>query len=164
MKTLKLRYTIPLFLMLITAMLGFKKSPATTPYKCMIQMKNYTGEGAYVIISLLNPKGAYEATLYVQGADDEWYYDLTEWWGFYGKKRSNIDAITGETIRGGARTISILTIPDIALNTGYKIRVETAVEDDEYYKNDVEFELTTENIKNKIKGSGFIRYIRMMPN
>ena len=66
MKTLKLRYTIPLFLMLITAMLGFKKSPATTPYKCMIQMKNYTGEGAYVIISLLNPKGAYEATLYVQ--------------------------------------------------------------------------------------------------
>ena len=52
----------------------------------------------------------------------------------------------------------------MALNTGYKIRVETAVEDDEYYKNDVEFELTTENIKNKIKGSGFIRYIRMMPN
>ncbi len=132
-------------------------------YKCMIQMKNYTGEGAYVAISLLNPEGVYEQTLYVQGDDEDWYHDITEWWQFHGKARSDIDAITGATISGGNRAISIIEIPNDKLNQGYKIRFETAVEDQEYYKDDVEFELTSENVKSKIEGKGFIRYIRMIP-
>lgn len=129
----------------------------------MIQMKNYTGEGAYIVISLLNPEGKYEETLYVQGDDDEWYFDITEWWKFQGKKRTDIDAITGATISGGERKVSVISIPDDKLNTGYKLRFETAVEDQEYYKNDVEFDLNLENTKAKIEGKGFIRYIRMMP-
>ena len=128
----------------------------------MIQMKNYTGEGAYIVISLLNPEGEYEETLYVQGDDDEWYFDITEWWKFQGKKRTDIDAITGATVGGGERKISVISIPDDKLNIGYKLRFETAVEDQEYYKNDVEFELNSTNIKSKIDGKGFIRYIRMM--
>jgi hypothetical protein len=126
-------------------------------------MKNYTGEGAYIVISLLNPEGEYEETLYVQGDDDEWYFDITEWWKFQGKKRTDIDAITGATVSGGERKISIISIPDDKLNAGYKLRFETAVEDQEYYKNDVEFDLNLENTKSKIEGKGFIRYIRMMP-
>jgi hypothetical protein len=129
----------------------------------MIQMKNYTGEGAYIVISLLDPEGKYEETLYVQGDDDEWYFDITEWWDFQGKKRADIDAITGETISGGERKISVIRIPDDKLNKGYKLRFETAVEDQEYHKDDVEFDLNLENIKTKIEGKGFIRYIRMMP-
>ena len=35
----------------------------------MIQLKNYTREGTYVVVSLLNSKGAYKETLYVQGTD-----------------------------------------------------------------------------------------------
>jgi hypothetical protein len=126
-------------------------------------MKNYTGEGAYIVISLLNPEGEYEETLYVQGDDDEWYFDITEWWKFQGKKRTDIDAITGATISGGERKVSVISIPDDKLNAGYKLRFETAVEDQEYYKNDVEFDLNLENTKAKIEGKGFIRYIRMMP-
>ena len=33
-------------------------------YKCMIQMKNYAGEGAYISVSLLNPDGSYAKTLH----------------------------------------------------------------------------------------------------
>ncbi|MCH3882661.1 MULTISPECIES: DUF2271 domain-containing protein [Tenacibaculum] len=132
-------------------------------YKCMIQMKNYTGEGAYIVISLLNPEGEYQETIYVQGDDEEWYHDITEWWNFQGKVRSDIDAITGATISGGNRAISVIEIPNDKLDKGYKIRFETAVEDQEYYKDDVEFELTTENVKSKIEGKGFIRYVRMIP-
>jgi hypothetical protein len=148
---------------IIFALYSFKESATKSPYKCMIQMKNYTGEGAYIVISLLNPEGKYQETLYVQGDDDEWYFDITEWWAFQGKKRANIDAITGATISGGERNISVIQIPNDKLNQGYKIRFECAVEDQEYYKDDVEFELTSENIKSKIEGKGFIRYIRMMP-
>nr|WP_240472493.1 DUF2271 domain-containing protein [Tenacibaculum ovolyticum] len=132
-------------------------------YKCMIQMKNYTGEGAYITVSLLNQKGEYEKTLYVQGDDEEWYSDITEWWKFQGKIRTNIDAITGATISGGNRAITVIQIPTDKLNKGYKIRFESAVEDQEYYKDDIEFELTSENVKSKIEGKGFIRYIRMIP-
>ena len=129
----------------------------------MIQMKNYAGEGAYVVISLLNPQGEYEETLYVQGNDDEWYFDIKEWWSFHGKKRTTIDAITGATISGGERAISVIRIDDNKVNQGYKVRFETAVENQEYYKDDIEFELTTENIKSKMEGKGFIRYVRLIP-
>lgn len=135
----------------------------TTSYKCMVQLTNYTGEGAYVVISLINPKGDYEKTLYVLGGDDEWYSDITEWWKFHGKVRADIDAVTGATISGGERSISVIEIPDAKLNTGYKLRFETAVEDQEYYTKDVEFDLTSETVKGKFEGSGFIRYIRLLP-
>ncbi len=135
----------------------------STKYKCMIQMKNYAGEGAYVAISLLNPKGAYVKTLYIQGDDDEWYHDITEWWNFQGSVHAEIDGITGATISGGNRAISHINIDNDKINKGYRIRFETAVEDKEYYKDDVEFELTSQSVKSKTEGKGFIRYIRMMP-
>lgn len=137
---------------------------ASTKYKCMIQMTNYSGEAAYVVVSLINPDGEYEKTLYVQGDDSEWYFDITEWWNFYGKKRHSLDAITGATVAGGGRSINILEIENSKIDAGYSIRFETAVEDQEYYVKDVEFPLTTENIKGKHEGNGFIRYIRMIPN
>ncbi len=133
-------------------------------YKCMIQMSNYSGEGAYIVISLVNKKGEYIETLNVKGDDEEWYHDITNWWeDFYGKKRPNIDAITGETLAGGERNISVLEIDENKINKGYNIRFETAVEDQEYYKDDIEFELTSESLNSKVNGKGFIRYIRLIP-
>ncbi|CAM1368708.1 Flagellin biosynthesis protein FlgD [Tenacibaculum litoreum] len=152
---------IALFITVFTLM-AFNINDSAT-YKCMIQMKNYTGEGAYIAISLLNPNGEYEKTLYVQGDDEEWYSDITEWWKFQGKVRTDIDAITGATISGGNRAITVLKIDNDKIDKGYKIRFESAVEDQEYYKDDVQFELTTENLKGKFEGNGFIRYIRLMP-
>jgi len=149
---------------LTLGLLSFTTIADSTKYKCMIQMTNYSGEAAYVVVSLINPDGEYEKTLYVQGDDSEWYHDMTDWWKFYGKKRSNIDAITGATIAGGARTISVIDIEDSKIDAGYSIRFETAVEDQEYYTKDVEFPLTSETVKSKKEGSGFIRYVRMMPN
>lgn len=152
---------IALFITVLTLM-AFNTNDSAT-YKCMIQMKNYTGEGAYIAISLLNPNGEYKQTLYVQGDDEEWYSDITEWWKFQGKVRTDIDAITGATISGGNRAITVLKIDNDKINKGYKIRFESAVEDQEYYKDDVEFELTTNNLKGKFEGNGFIRYIRLIP-
>ncbi len=141
---------------------GFTKVTNQTSYKCMIQMKNYSGEGAYIVVSLLDKEDKYVKTLYVQGDDEEWYSDITEWWDFQGKVRADIDAITGATVSGGNRTISVLKIDTDKIDNGYKLRFESAVEDQEYYKDDVQFELTSENLKSKIEGKGFIRYIRLI--
>lgn len=149
----------------VFGLMSYTTKPPTTKYKCMIQMTNYTGEGAYVEMLLMNPKGDYEKTLYVQGNDAEWYNTIEEWWKkFYGNKRTKLDAITDATISGGTRTVSIIETEDSKINSGYKIRFETAVEDQKYYTRDIEFELTSETVKSKQDGPGFIRYVRMIPN
>lgn len=163
MKKKLLLSLLPILTLVIFSFLSFTTTTESTKYKCLIQMTNYTGEGAYVIISLLDAEGNYEKTLYVQGEDEEWYHDIPEWWSFYGKRRPDIDAITGATISGGERAISVIEIENDKVDTGYKIRFETAVEDQEYYKDDLEFELTSQTIKNKVEGKGFIRYVRMLP-
>ncbi len=152
---------IPIILIAGFLIAGFT-SAETKPVKCMIQMTNYSGEGAYVVVSLLNPKGEYEETLQVLGKDPEWYSEVTEWWKFYGKRRPNIDAISGETISGGERTVTLLQIPVDKIDKGYSLRFETSVEDVKYYKDDIQFPLTAENLKSKQEGKGFIRYVRML--
>ena len=150
---------IPFFLFLVFSNSG---TSVVKKFKCLIQMKNYSGEGAYIIISLIKPNGDYEKTIYVHGDDSEWYYEITSWWKFYGKKRPNIDGITGGTISGGERAMSVLKIDASKINSGYKLRFESAVENENYYEKDIEFELTSSNLKNKFNGKGFIRYIRIL--
>ncbi|MBF8150063.1 DUF2271 domain-containing protein [Winogradskyella sp. F6397] len=160
MKNIRL---ITLLSVVVFSLVSFTTPTESTKYKCMIQMTNYTGEGAYIVISLLNPEGEYEETLNVIGDDDEWYNTVESWWQFYGKRRTDIDAITGATVSGGERTINVIEIDNDKLDKGYKLRFETAVEDQEYYEKDIEIALTSENVKSKVEGQGFIRYIRMMP-
>ncbi|PIB27537.1 DUF2271 domain-containing protein [Maribacter sp. 4G9] len=157
------KFFIPIVALACLVLFAFGKATETTSYKCMIQLTNYEGEGAYIVVSILDGNGKYQETLYVQGDDNEWYRDLEEWWkNIYGIRRPNIDAIVGETVTGGQRKMTILNIPTEKIDAGYKIRFESAVEDQEYYKDDLEFDLTTENLTAKKEGKGFIRYVRMM--
>lgn len=59
---------VPALVIVGFLIVGFT-SAETKPVKCMIQMTNYTGEGAYIIVSLMNTKGEYEETLQVLGKD-----------------------------------------------------------------------------------------------
>ncbi|RZJ77793.1 MAG: DUF2271 domain-containing protein [Chryseobacterium sp.] len=137
------------------------QTAGTTKYKCLVQMTNYLGEGAYIAVSLINPKGAYEKTLYVMGSDKKWYRDIKEWHKFYSKKPTNISAITGASITGGDRSVTVLEIENSKLNAGYSIRFEAAVEDKEYHVKDIEVPLSTEGLSGKTEGKGYIRYVRL---
>lgn len=136
----------------------------TASYKCMLQMSNYMGEGAYIVVSLVDAKGNYERTLQVMGADKKWYPDITEWHKHYKKKAEDISAITGASVAGGERSVTVLQIEDSKINAGYSLRFETAVENQKYHAKDVEIPLTTESISGKTEGTGYIRYVRLNPN
>ncbi|MEJ7559267.1 MAG: DUF2271 domain-containing protein [Pedobacter sp.] len=142
----------------------YAAKPAPTKYKCMIQMTNYVGEGAYIVVSLINPKGAYEKTLRVMGSDKKWYKDVKEWYKAYAKKTTNISAITGASVSGGDRSVTVLELDDAKLDAGYKIRFETAVEDKEYYVKDVEIPFTKAAVSGKTEGTNYIRYVRFSAN
>ena len=133
-------------------------------YKCMIQMTNYMGEEAYIVVSLINGKGAYEKTLYVLGSNKKWYPDLKEWHKALAKKMANISAITGASVAGGDRSVTTLEIDPAKIDKDYKLRFESAVEDNKYYVKDLEIPLTTEALAAKTEGTGYIRYVRFSPS
>lgn len=140
------------------------KAKATT-VKCLLQLKNYSGKKPYVVVSIVDENEKYEQTLYMQGQDDEWYNTLKEWWAQLGKDgKENIDAISGATINPGARAIIAFEIPEDKIGNHYQLRFESAVEDQDYHKKDLEVALTKENLKRKFDGSGYIRYVRLIAN
>ncbi|MFC4210415.1 DUF2271 domain-containing protein [Pedobacter lithocola] len=157
-------FKISLLVLTLAFLKPNQASAQTAKYKCMIQMTNYMGEGAYMVISLINPKGQYEKTLYVLGSDKKWYNSLKEWHKFNAKKPANISAITGASLTGGDRGVSVIEIDKTKINTGYKLRFESAVEDQKYNVKDLEIALTTESLSAKSDGTGFIRYVRFSPN
>ena len=69
----------------------------TSKYKCMLQMNAYTGEQAYIAVSLINPKGDYHKTLYVMGRDSKWYNGFKEWFKFFNKTKK-VNAKTGASV------------------------------------------------------------------
>ena len=143
---------------------AFSQSENTTSYKCMVQTINYKGEGAYIIASLINPEGKYEKTLYILGDDPEWFHTIDEWWKFFGRKKRNIDGITGPTLSGGARQVITFDIDNAKIDAGYKIRFESCVEDQNYFPVDLEIPLKSKISSSPYKGKGYVRYVRMMPN
>ena len=160
-------YKVAFFFLLLVSVKpinSYAQTSGAAKYKCMIQMTNYMGEGAYIVISLIDAKGAYEKTLYVLGSDKKWYKSLKEWNKFYAKKPSNISAVTGASVTGGDRSVNVIEIESSKINAGYKLRFESAVEDKNYNVKDLEVPLTTETLSSKNEGTGYIRYVRFTAN
>ncbi len=153
-----LKFFFPAILFILFTADAFAQS---SKYKCMVQMNSYEGEAAYVIISLINPQGAYEKTLYVLGPDKQWFNTLKEWYKFQTKSNEKLSAITGASIAGGDRTMKTIEIEDARLNKGYKLRFESAVEEQKYHVSDIEIPLTTEAITERATGTGYLRFVKL---
>ena len=134
---------------------------AQNKYKCMVQMTNYNGEAAYMVVSLIDPQGNYQKTLYVFGDNGKYYDSLKKWFVFYQDKKEKIDAVTGASITQGDRKTITLNLDKNLLDQGYKIRFESAVEDQNYYTTDAEVPFSSESLRGKTEGSGYVRYIRL---
>ncbi|MEL6559887.1 MAG: DUF2271 domain-containing protein [Bacteroidota bacterium] len=157
---IKLTFSLTIF----TLLFSFNTKPETARYKCLIQMTNYAGPKAYLVISLVNEKGEYIRTLDVNGNDEEWYEDLKEWWAYESNSDEEIDGITGASVGNGERKITVIELSQDKLDSGHKIRFETAVEDQDYFVSDIEIPLTTEEMESKYPGIGYIRYVRILEN
>jgi len=109
--------------------LSFDRPVQTTKVKCMVQLTNYSGEGAYLAVSVLDAHKKYLKTLYVLGDDQEWYPDFDAWWPFYvAQGKPNIDAMNMATIYGGVRTIFVLEIDREFIDKDKILHSETYLE------------------------------------
>lgn len=159
--------TVVAFAILVSS-LTFQNDPKEAgDYRCLIQLKNYQGENAYVIVSIVDDKGKHQKTLRVLGDDKEWYPDITEWYKHREevKHRPNVDGVTGASITSGGRSVVAFKVEEKYLNKGYSLRFESAVEDRPYYAEDIVVKLTSANLATgKFEGkTGYIRQIRLIP-
>jgi hypothetical protein len=126
----------------------------------LVQLNEYKGPEAYFHLYLVSPKGKFEKTLWVSGPDKIWWPDSKRWFGYHSRARENIDAVTGASTAAGARTVMQVEIDKRYINAGYKLRVETSVENADNVQTDSEVELTYENQRKKTPGTGYVRYLR----
>ena len=126
----------------------------------LVQLNDYDGDNAYFSLYLVDPEGRYVRTLWVSGDEERWYKDQPRWWKYLGRAPQDLDAITGASTAPGDRNVIRIELEDEILDAGYKVRVDTSVEDQNNYPEDVEVELDSAHQKDKIPGTGYVRYLR----
>lgn len=126
----------------------------------LVQLNEYKGPEAYFHLYLVNSKGKFDRTLWVSGPEKIWWPDSKRWFGYHSRARENVDGITGASTAGGARSVMRVNIDEALVDAGYKIRVETSVENADNIQTDVEIELTSDNQRKKIPGTNYVRYLR----
>ena len=148
----------------------YTKSEEVISIKCMVEMIEYRGEGAYFSVSIINRNDEYLKTIYVLGTDKTWFSEMKSFWVYL--KKNNlfmdddfyplIDGISGPTISGGEKRILQLKIPKKLFNESNYLRFETAVEDKGYHTNDINVSLNENNMNRLHQGNGFIKNIKIV--
>lgn len=126
----------------------------------LVQLEDYKGHEAYFSLYLTDENGRYVRTLSVSGKESKYQKDLNRWWRYVTRAEDNIDALVGASTKSGDRAVVKAEIDDEQLTAGYKIRVETSVEEQDHFPNDVEVALASDEMGTKTKGTGYVKYIR----
>lgn len=142
----------------------------TVTVKCMIQMTEYRGEGAYMVFSIVDDQNAYTTIVYVLGSDKTWFSDMKAFWKHLRENNSYndedfyplVDGISGATIGGNQRRTLQFQIPKKYIDQNRFLRIETAVEDKGYYQDDVRIPLTSVGLNQSYTGEGFVQRIQLM--
>ncbi|KAA3639339.1 MAG: DUF2271 domain-containing protein [Proteobacteria bacterium] len=121
------------------------------------ELKNYGGDGAYVALYITNEAGQYQKTLWIAGEKPKYYKHLSGWARGSGLRSSEYDALTGASVAAGKTMTVTLDLEDSFIDSGFQVRVDTAVEDMRDNRNDVVVSLTTEGVGQTTAGRGYVQ-------
>jgi hypothetical protein len=150
-----------LSLLAFVATLSFAPVAVGREAAAMVQMTNYDGKEAYLAVYLVNPSGRYQQTLWVSGRERIYYSYLSRWWRYLARAPQELDAITGASAGAGDRVSLKFDLKDEWINSGYAIRVESAVEGGGVNSQDALYELKSENSGGRVTGVGYVRNLRI---
>jgi hypothetical protein len=121
------------------------------------QLSNYGGDGAYLALYLTDADGQYQETLWISGEKSKYYKHLRDWARGSGLNQAEYDGLTGASVTSG-RTLNVtLELEDALIDSGYQVRVDTAVEDMRDNRSDVVAPLTTEGSGKSVSGRGYVQ-------
>ncbi len=135
-------------------------SPAEAkPITATVQMKNFRGPPAYVALYLTKPDGGFHSTVAVLGKKSKYRRHLRGWFRGVAKSGGQIDGVSGASV-GSGRSFSVKAdIADALLKAGYKLQVDTAVEDVADYRAEATLILNTSKPSASAIGKGFIKSV-----
>lgn len=120
-------------------------------------LKNYGGNGAYVVLYVTDAAGKYRGTLWMAGGKAKYHRHLADWQRMSGGAAAEIDGITGASI-GSGKTLKITAdIADAMIDAGYRVHVDTAVEDGMDNPSEVVVPLSTEAAGKPVAGKGYVK-------
>ena len=120
-------------------------------------LNTYRGNGAYLAIYLTDADGKYARTLWVAGGKSKYYRHLLDWARGSGMQRSEYDGMTGASVSSGDSLTVKVDIDEALIDTGYLIRVDSAVEDQRENRIDAEVALTREGAGRPVTGRGYVK-------
>lgn len=121
------------------------------------QLKNYSGNGAYVAAYLTDAKGAYAGTLWVAGGKAKYYKHLSDWNRLSSGDAKRLNGVTGASV-GAGRTLKVTAdIADALIDAGYEIRIDAAVEDMRDSPSEIRVPLTTVNAGKPQPGKQYLQ-------
>jgi hypothetical protein len=120
-------------------------------------LKNYGGNGAFIVLYVTDAAGKYKGTLWMSGAQVKYYRHLADWQRLSGGRVSEIDGITGASI-GSGKTLKIsLDLADAMIDAGYVVHVDTAVEDGRDNPSEIVTPLATASSGVTVAGKGYVK-------
>jgi hypothetical protein len=120
-------------------------------------LKAYGGNGAYVALYLLDGAGKYKGTLWMAGDKTKFYRHLSDWTRASGGRLAEVDGITGASV-GSGKTLKItVDIADALIDAGYKVHVDTSVEDGTDNPSEVVAPLVASASGKPVAGDGYVK-------
>jgi hypothetical protein len=130
---------------------------AAKPVTIQAQMKDYGGNGAYVVVYVTDNAGQYRGTLWMAGRKARYYRHLSDWQRASGGASSELDGITGASV-GSGKTLKIsLDLADALIDAGYQVHVDTAVEDGQSNVSEGVAPLTSAAAGKPVAGRGYVK-------
>ena len=120
------------------------------------QLARYNGSGAYLAIYLTDANGRYKKTIWVAGTKTKYLRELPGWSRGSRMKTSEYDGVTSASVTSGRTLVVKQNIDDTLIDKGYRIVVDTAVEDARSNRADVSIPFTTSGSGNAVTGSMYV--------
>jgi hypothetical protein len=140
----------------LTTALTFPGLVMARPVTLTTTLSSYGGDGAYLVLYVTDPKGAYVGTLWMAGGRSKYYQHLTDWYRATGGDPAQINGITGASV-GAGRTLDItLDLADALFDAGYTLHVDAAVENMRESPNEIALPLTTAGAGIPVNGRRYV--------
>lgn len=127
------------------------------PVVLTAQLQSYGGNGAYLAFYLTDAAGNYKKTLWVAGSKVKYYRHMSDWARGSRLNPSEFDGLSGASVGSGKSLKVTVELADTLIDSGYEIRVDSAVEDGRDNPSDARVPLTRQGAGKPVKGRGYIR-------
>ena len=121
------------------------------------EMRNYRGPGAYLVLYVTDANDSYMGTVWMAGGKSKYYKHLPNWHRATRGDLAQVAGITGASVGSGRKHELNIDLSDALFDAGYKLHIDTSVEDGRDVANDVVIPLTSANMGKSVRGKRYIK-------